>query len=113
MLGKVVLTQYIVTSWRLNYRNSSDHTEGIQMILKLKRRIVNQLMTSYLPSTIILAIVYCTNYFKLSHFNTALTINLTSMLVLTTLFIGLSNSLPQVAYVKVRQANIILILPII
>ena len=101
--GSVRLTQYIVTSWKLVYRNNSDPSQGIHMVFQLKRRVVNELLTSYLPTTIILLIVYCTNYFKLSHFNTALTINLTSMLVLTTLFIGVSNPLPRVAYIKVRQ----------
>ena len=103
MKGKIELTQYIVTAWKLVYKNDSNHSKGIQMIFQLKRRIINQLLTSFLPTFIILVIVYCTNYFKLSHFNTALTINLTSMLVLTTLFIGVSNSLPRVAYIKVTN----------
>lgn len=104
MLGKVKLTQYFVTSWKLEYRNSSNKAEGIQLSLNLKRRIINAMLTTYLPTTIILAIVYCTNYFKVSHFNTSLTINLTSMLVLTTLFIGVANSLPRVAYIKGGQS---------
>ena len=101
MLGNVELTQYLVTSWKLQPKIGSEMGSEIQVILQLKRRIVSQLLTSFLPTMIILFIVYCTNYFKMQHFNTALTINLTSMLVLTTLFIGVSNSLPKVAYVKV------------
>ena len=103
MYGEVLLPQYHVTSWKLMYRNMSRPSSGILVTITLKRRIVNELLTSYLPTTIILVIVYCTNYFKMSHFNTALTINLTSMLVLTTLFIGITNSLPRVAYIKVIQ----------
>ena len=102
MVGKTILPQYLVTSWKMGYRNSSSQSQGIQVTLTLKRRIINEMLTSYLPTTIILMVVYCTNYFKMSHFNTALTINLTAMLLLTTLFIGVSNSLPKVAYVKVR-----------
>ena len=104
MKGKIKLTQYIVVSWKLAYINGTNPTDGIQMVFKLKRRMINVMLTSYLPTTIILFIVYCTNYFRLSHFNTALTINLTSMLVLTTLFIGVSNSLPRVAYIKVKKS---------
>ena len=100
MNAKVTLTQYDVISWEMKYRNAFDYSQGVQMSFRLKRRVVNEIMTSFLPATIILIIVYCTNYFKLSHFNTALTINLTSLLVLTTLFIGVSNSLPKVAYIK-------------
>ena len=103
MMSETLLAQYQVMSWKLTYRNASRPGSGILMTLKLKRRVVNELLTSYLPTTIILLIVYCTNYFKTSHFNTALTINLTSMLVLTTLFIGITNSLPRVAYMKVMN----------
>lgn len=100
MLGKVVLTQYFVSSWNLSYRDEIDPSRGIHVVIKLKRRIGNDLLVTYLPTVTILIIVYCTNYFRMSHFNTALTINLTSLLVLTTIFIGVSESLPKVSYVK-------------
>ena len=66
----------------------------------LKRRIVNELLTSYLPTFLILIIVYATNYFKDFFFEAVVTVNLTSLLVLTTLFISVSGSLPKTAYVK-------------
>ena len=48
----------------------------------------------------VLCIVYATNFFKDFFFEAVVTVNLTSLLVLTTLFISVSGSLPQTAYIK-------------
>ena len=83
------------------------------MTILLQRRIVNAILTIYLPTLLILCIVYATNFFKDFFFEASIavklvetisqaivTVNLTSLLVLTTLFISVSSSLPQTAYVK-------------
>ncbi|XP_023332771.1 glutamate-gated chloride channel subunit beta [Eurytemora carolleeae] len=69
-------------------------------MIVLKRRIMNEILTTYLPSVLILIIVYVTNYFKPFFFEAVVTVNLTSLLVLTTLFISVSDTLPPTAYVK-------------
>ena len=68
--------------------------------ITLKRRINNAVLTIYLPTALILIIVYATNFFKDYFFEAVVTVNLTSLLVLTTLFISVSQSLPPTAYVK-------------
>ena len=70
------------------------------MTISLKRRLQNQLLTTYLPTILILIIVYATNFFKPYDFDTVIEVNLTALLVLTTLFISVSQSLPPTAYVK-------------
>ena len=70
------------------------------MKIVLKRRLMNELLTTYLPTILILIIVYITNYFKTFFFEAVVTVNLTALLVLTTLFISVSGSLPATAYVK-------------
>jgi hypothetical protein len=65
-----------------------------------KRRINNTALTIYLPTILILIIVYATNFFKDFFFEAVVTVNLTALLVLTTLFISVSQSLPPTAYVK-------------
>ena len=57
------------------------------MEVKFKRRLVNELMTTYLPSFLLLGICYATTHFKAFYFEAAVTVNLTVMLVSTTLFI--------------------------
>ena len=61
---------------------------------------MNTLLTVYLPSVLILAIVYAANYFKPFFFESIISVNLTSQLVLTTLFISVSSSLPPTSYIK-------------
>lgn len=100
MVGDTVLVQYIVESWSLEHRDKAHPSHGLQVILVLKRRIINELLTSYLPSILILSIVYATNFFKPFFFESVISTNLTSQLVLTTLFISVSQSLPPTAYVK-------------
>ena len=95
MESETVLTQYLITNWTLAYNNASNVDSGIQMTIVLKRRILNAILTVYLPTILVLIIVYATNYFKDFFFEAIVTVNLTSLLVLTTLFISVSSSLPQ------------------
>ena len=60
---------------------------GLKMEIVFKRRLTNELLTTYLPSLLLLGITYATTFFKSFFFEAALTVNLTVMLVLTTLFI--------------------------
>ena len=116
MESDTVLVQYIISKWSLDYRNSSivrninclptyiviqgDPSKGIELKIVMNRRIINEVLTTYLPTVFILIIVYSTNFFKPFFFEAVVTVNLTSQLVLTTLFISVSKSLPPTAYVK-------------
>ena len=60
---------------------------GLKMEIVFKRRLMNELLTTYLPSLLLLLITYATTFFKSFYFEAALTVNLTVMLVFTTLFI--------------------------
>ena len=73
MKSKKELTMYIITSYSIQYRNNSDSKEGIKMQITLKRRIVNEVLTTYLPSVLLILITYATTYFKSYYFEAALT----------------------------------------
>ena len=60
-----------------------------------KRRLTNEVLTTYLPTILLLGITYCTTFFKAFYFEAALTVNLTVMLVMTTLFISVMGKLPS------------------
>ena len=45
------------------------------------------------------------NTFQETEFEAIVTVNVTLLLVLTTLFIGISNTLPKTAYIKVTKEN--------
>ena len=72
----------------------------ITMVIVFRRRIMNAILTIYLPTILVLCIVYATNFFKEFFFEAIVTVNLTALLVLTTLFISVSSALPSTAYVK-------------
>ena len=61
---------------------------------------MSDMRTKYVPTFILIIIVHITNYFKDYFFEAVVTVNLTSLLVLTTMFTSISSSLPQTAYVK-------------
>ena len=62
-------------------------SSGLKMEIVFKRRLVNELLTTYLPSFLLLLISYATTFFKPFYFEAAVTVNLTLMLVTTTLFV--------------------------
>ena len=94
------LTLFSVSTWSLDQRNESNPMEGIKMTMVLKRKIMNEMMTTYLPSILLITITYATTFFQPVFFEAALSVNLTTMLVLTTIFIGVNQELPSTAYIK-------------
>ena len=57
------------------------------MEISFQRRLTNELLTTFVPSFFLLGISFSTNYFKAFYFEANVTVNLTVMLVATTLFI--------------------------
>ena len=73
MESDTVLTQYIISSWSLDYRNdgnyhfltktarkccSDDPSAGVALQLVFKRRIINELLTTYLPRALSLKLYH-------------------------------------------------------
>ena len=76
---------------------------GIQTLkvqIVLGRRLLSILLTTIIPSLILLLTSHSTNFFKDFFFEAVVTVNLTVMLVLTTMFISVSSNLPTTSYVK-------------
>ena len=73
----------------LSFNNSyaGNVTNGLKMEIVFKRRLTNELLTTYLSTILLLGITYSTTFYKSFFFEAALTVNLTTMLVITTLFI--------------------------
>ena len=65
MESETVLTQYLITNWTLEYKNASNVDAGIQMTIVLKRRILNSILTVYLPTVLVLIIVYALGVFNI------------------------------------------------
>ena len=77
------------------------HTrKGVTMEIKFKRKITSEMMTTYLPSILLMMITFATTFFKPFFFEAALSVNLTTMLVMTTIFISKMESLPPTSDIK-------------
>ena len=57
--------------------------EGVMMVIKFRRKIMSEMMTTYLPSMLLMMITFATTFFKPIFFEAALSVNLTTMLCLT------------------------------
>ena len=87
MESPLELSQYRIENWKLDYFREDDITAGLKMEVTFKRILTNEILTTYLPSFFLIGIVYCTAFFDQIYFEACVTVNLTVMLVATTLFI--------------------------
>ena len=61
---------------------------------------MGEVLTTYLPSTLLMIIVYATTHFKSKYFEAALNLNLGVMFVMTTLFVSVMERLPRTSYLR-------------
>ena len=97
------LTLFVIQNWTL----TTTENGRVQMTIVLKRKIMNEMMTTYLPSVLLMLITYATTFFKLYFFEAALSVNLTTMLVMTTIFMTVMQMLPATAYIKMIDVFLI------
>ena len=72
----------------------------VYMALKLKRKIATELLTTYLPTILLLLISFTTIFFDRELFGDATQVNLTIMLVMTTIFTSKIEELPPTSDMK-------------
>ena len=48
----------------LDFVNPENPDDGVELVLVLRRRLMSAILTIYLPTVLILTIVYATNFFK-------------------------------------------------
>ena len=99
---------FIITDWSLKADTLGKGNKGIKMKLVMKRKIVSEMMTTYFPSLLLTAITFATTFFKPFFFEAALSVNLTTMLVMTTIFISKMEGLPPTSATKMIDYWLIL-----
>ena len=88
--------------------NVDQPRKGIKMTINMKRKILSEMMTTYFPSLLLMMITYATTFFKPIFFEAALSVNLTTMLVMTTIFISKMEGLPPTSASKMIDYWLIL-----
>ena len=88
--------------------NVTQPRQGVTMVMKFRRKIMSEMMTTYFPSLLLMTITFATTFFKPFFFEAALSVNLTTMLVMTTIFISKMESLPPTSDIKMIDIWLIL-----
>ena len=82
--------------------------EGIKITIVMKRKVTSEMMSTYFPSLLLMLITFATTFFKPFFFEAALSVNLTTMLVMTTIFISKMEGLPPTSDTKMIDYWLIL-----
>ena len=106
MKQRLDMVLFTITDHSLVY--AEDAGEGIRMKIKLKRKITSEMMTTYFPSLLLMMITFATTFFRPFFFEAALSVNLTTMLVMTTIFISKMEGLPPTSATKMIDYWLIL-----
>ena len=93
----VDLTMFTITNLTLNNEINSNM---VFMALKLKRKFTTELLTTYLPTILLLLITFTTIFFDSELFGDVIAVNLTIMLVMTTIFTSKIEELPPTSDMK-------------
>ena len=96
------LIMFTITNIRIE-----NTAEQVHMVISLKRKILTELLTTYLPTLLLLIVSYATTFFKPIYFEASLTVNLTIMLVMTTIFTSKIEELPPTSDTKMIDAWLI------
>ena len=94
----VELPLFNIIRWELTQRNSDCPKEGIRMVTVLRRKPWREVFTTYLPTILLIMTTYVTTFFKPLFFEAALGANLTTMLMMTTIFMTNLSELTDTAY---------------
>ena len=114
MVGQLYMNQSLdmpifqITNWHLDQEKHSNGGNKLRVVLVLKRKISSELMTTFFPTLLLIAITFATTFFKPFFFEAALSVNLTTMLVMTTIFISKMESLPPTSDTKMIDIWLIL-----
>ena len=91
------LTMFTIKNLNLARKENSNM---VVMSLKLKRKVVTELVTTYLPTILLLIITFITIFFDKDLFGDVIAVNLTIMLVMTTIFTSKIEELPPTSDMK-------------
>ena len=97
-----------ITDWNLGPKTFRNGKDGLRMVVVMKRKITSEMMTTYFPTILLTAITFATTFFKPFFFEAALSVNLTTMLVMTTIFISKMEGLPPTSDIKMIDYWLIL-----
>ena len=89
-----------LTMFTIQNLNLVKSEQLVIMSIVLKRKVATELLTTYLPTILLLLITFVTIFFDKELFGDAIAVNLTIMLVMTTIFTSKIEELPPTSDMK-------------
>ena len=63
MSQEVDMPIFQLADWKLDYKQKGENMQGISMVVVMKRKITSEMMTTYFPSILLIAITFATTFF--------------------------------------------------
>merc|ERR1712240_909301 len=108
MTQSLDMSIFRIKDWRFEKVTQKNGKVTLKMTMVLKRKITSEMMTTYFPTLLLTAITFATTFFKPFFFEAALNVNLTTMLVMTTIFMSKMESLPPTSDIKMIDIWLVL-----
>ena len=100
-LGPSTVDQYEVLGWAMVEDNVTQHVTGLTVSVKLGSNLVSVFLVTYLPTILMNFINQATNYLETeSKCDLVITVNVTCMMVLASVYLSVSTSLPSTPTIK-------------
>ena len=94
--GPTSLVQFVVTSTKMVLKDP----KYLVVEITLKRMFKYHLAATFVPTTLLMIVTEITLFVDEKHFEATIMVHLTTMLVMYTLYQGVSASMPKTAYLK-------------
>ena len=98
-IGPNSVGQYDVRNWIVVPFTSNGGERGLEFSVDLERNLVSIFLVTFFPTLLMNLINQATNYIE-NNYEITLTINITCMMVLASVYISVSSSLPPTASIK-------------
>ena len=66
------MTLFVITNWSLTERDPTSPEDGIMMTVTLKRKISKEILTTYVPTALLMMITLATIFIKQFYFEAAM-----------------------------------------
>ncbi|XP_071521221.1 uncharacterized protein [Panulirus ornatus] len=94
------LAEYAIGGIRMSRLVTEEPYSGLETLIQMKHLYTTQMVTIFIPTTLINIISFTTFLFKWFDFQNRIMVSLTALLVLSTLFSQISDTLPKTSYFK-------------
>ena len=99
--GQDTFGQFVIENWRIGHKEDDTHGKMIEISMTLRRDITSIFMVTFLPTILMNFINQASNYITGdTKYDLVYTINITCMMVLASIYLSVSSSLPSTANIK-------------